>query len=519
MKKHSIMEHSTTPCLCAIFIFLTMCFSVFAQEKGRQPANCAASADEFVEYAKKFVGKPFLEGGKGTEQFDGAGFIQHVYAQFGVSLAESTVLQYKNGAFVGKRDIRKGDIVFFRGRFLKRKSIRYAGIVTEASEGKYRFLYVSDEGVRYGSSEESYFKKHYKGTRRVAEFGFVAKAEENQPDTVSEPEPAEPQTAKKTRIRIAMVGDMMLGTTYPENQLPANQGKNLFDDVKKLLVDADIAAGNFEGAMCEGGTCTKDNGKYSFAFRMPPSYAGLFAEAGFDFVSLANNHSNDFGTAGAKETMRCLDSVGIRYAGVKGLCESAILERDGMRYGFCAFGHNSHTYRHYDTNDVKNVLQPLRDSADILIVSFHGGGEGKDKTHVPYGTEMFLDENRGDLRTFTHLCIDMGADVVFGHGPHVCRAIELYKGHFIAYSLGNFCTPGGISVSGISGYSPVITITINENGELIDGKISSFIQPYGKGPRLDASNTVAKFIRTLTLEDFPKTNLCISDDGSFVPTE
>lgn len=128
---------------------------------------------------------------------------------------------------------------------------------------------------------------------------------------------------------------------------------------------------------------------------------------------------------------------------------------------------------------------------------------------------MFLGENRGDLRTFTHFCIDNGADVVYGHGPHVVRAVELYKGHFIAYSLGNFCTPYGVNISEISGYAPVLQLNINaEDGTFVDGKIHSFIQQRGKGPRRDKQNLVAKEIKSLTNADFSNPKLNIAADGT-----
>src|SRR4029453_3334210 len=76
--------------------------------------------------------------------------------------------------------------------------------------------------------------------------------------------------------------------------------------------------------------------------------------------------------------------------------------------------------------------------ADIVVIQMQGGAEGTDKAHVHQGTEMFLGENRGDLIKFSHAVVDAGADVVFGHGPHVMRGMEFYKGRLIAYSLGTF---------------------------------------------------------------------------------
>lgn len=335
----------------------------------------------------------------------------------------------------------------------------------------------------------------------------------------------EPQAAAAAptadTLTIAMVGDIMMGTTYPEVELPANNGKNLFDDVKQILVDADLALGNLEGAMCEGGTCTKRVAAgRCYAFRMPTSYAPNLSDAGFDFLSLANNHSNDFGPDGIRSTAKCLDEQGIKYAGSKALgCQYAIVERNGVRYGICAYGHNTHTYEHLDINSTKGTIKALRDSCDILIVSFHGGAEGSKHSHLPKGREVFLGEDRGALREFAHTCIDLGADVVFGHGPHVTRAIEAYKGKFIAYSLGNFCTPYGINLAGISGYAPVVTIRIDRQGNLIDGRINSFIQQKGFGPKTDKLNKVAQEMKSLTIADFEKQSLKIENDGFFTTIE
>ena len=470
------------------------------------------SADSVINEAMKYMGVPYKWGGKTPKGFDCAGFTRFIYGQFGVSLAASARPQYKEGVRIKKDEIAPADLVFYGGRH-STKSIGHVGLVTSVEEdGSFKFIHASSTGIRITSSKEAYYAKRYIGACRLIDREEVAEAGILQipVDTVT----------LDSLYTIAMVGDMMLGTLYPKPQLPPNKGKNLFDDVRNILTEATIAVGNCEGVFCgDNLKCGKEEGPNIYAFRMPPSYAGLLKEAGFDFLSLANNHSEDFGTEGVKETMAILDSVGIRYAGVKNLCQTALIQRDSVTYGFCAFGHNGHNYRHQDTAQAIAIIRSLRDSCDILIVSFHGGAEGRDKTHLPYGKEIFLDEDRGSLRFFAHLCIDNGADVVFGHGPHVCRAVEVYKGHFIAYSLGNFCTPAGISVAGVNGYAPVITVRLNSDGMLVDGKIHSFTQPFRTGPRVDKKNVVAKAIRTLTREDFKDPHIRIEDDGSFQPVE
>ena len=178
-------------------------------------------------------------------------------------------------------------------------------------------------------------------------------------------------------LNIAMTGDIMMGTTFPSIMLPANEGRDLFRDAKDILSGADLTVGNLEGAICDGGRSTKGTGPNSYAFRTPTSYGHLLKEAGFDFLSMANNHANDFGLEGITSTERCLDEQGIKYAGIEGRVESAVIERHGLKIGLCAFGHNGYTMQHNDLSLVKEILDELRGKSDIVVVSFHGGAEGQ----------------------------------------------------------------------------------------------------------------------------------------------
>ena len=192
------------------------------------------------------------------------------------------------------------------------------------------------------------------------------------------------------------------------------------------------------------------------------------------------------------------------------------MERNGVRYGLCAFGHNGYTMKHNDLSLVKDVIDELRQQSDIVVVSFHGGAEGQSYSHLPQGREIFLNEDRGSLREFAHFCIDNGADVVYGHGPHVVRCVEVYQGRFIAYSLGNFCTPYGISLKGISGYAPVVTIQIGNDGRFLGGKIHSFIQQRGLGPRKDETNAVPRQMKMLSDADVPQSMARIDNKGNII---
>lgn len=318
-------------------------------------------------------------------------------------------------------------------------------------------------------------------------------------------------------ITIIGVGDIMMGTTYPQgiNALPPDDGKDLFSKVTSFLKTGDIVFGNFEGVFLDSGGTPKscNNPDICYVFRTPDKYVDNLVNAGFNLMNLANNHSNDFGDVGLKNTQKVMSKAGIRYAGILNTCEYTIFEKDGITYGFCGFAPNNATVKINDYEKVKSLIKMLKKQCDIVIVSFHGGAEGQSANRVTRKTEMFHGENRGNVYEFAHLCIDSGADVVLGHGPHVTRAIELYKDRFIAYSLGNFCTPYRMTISGISGYAPMIKVNVDEKGKFIDGKIEAAIQLDRSGPQLDPERRVVKEIKRLTVLDFPDGKLSIADDG------
>ncbi len=314
-------------------------------------------------------------------------------------------------------------------------------------------------------------------------------------------------------VTIAMTGDIMTGSIKPELDMPPNDGKDIFIECDSILKSADVACGNLEGVLADSGKTRKAPGRLSFSFMMPTRSVKLLADAGYDFMGIANNHINDFYPVAIQSTIKTLTDNNIGVAGTKD-CETSIKVINGVKYGFCAFGHENYTLRTQDTATVKRIVKKLRQECDIVIVCFHGGSEGLDQRHLPYGTEYFYKADRGNLRQFAHLCIDCGADIVYGHGPHVPRAMELYNGHLIAYSLGNFATPRGMKLHYQTAYAPLLVARLDKDGKLVDGKIHSFIQYRDKGPRLDAGNAAAKDIRSLTQDDIKDNRLDIADDGT-----
>ena len=322
--------------------------------------------------------------------------------------------------------------------------------------------------------------------------------------------------AVKDTITVTAVGDMMLGTTYPEpGNLPPDSAKRSFTAAKPYFAGSDIVFGNLEGSLLDHGlpATFKKNLKVAYLFRMPTGFGHVFKNAGFNLLSIANNHITDFGENGCKSTMKTLDSMGIHYAGLD-VCPFSIFKKDSITYGFCAFAPNAHTSPLLLTHHVQEQIRSLKAQCDVVIVSFHGGAEGPAYEHVPFKMESFLGGKRGDVHVFAHAAIDAGADLVLGNGPHVSRAIEKYKGRLIAYSLGNFCTYKSVSVAGVCGIAPMLKLKISRKGEFISGKIISFQQNHQDGLTRDTLNRAVKRIRLLTVKDFPDSGLQIADDGS-----
>ena len=321
------------------------------------------------------------------------------------------------------------------------------------------------------------------------------------------------QTIKTQLVSISAVGDIMMGSTFPFRTLPPKDGKDLFKYVTPYL-KADICFGNIEGVFSDGYSIPREckDSLNCYRFRMPVRYIQHLSDAGFNLVNIANNHSNDFG-AGARDSMTwLLKKAGIHVAGTR-KHQTCIFTIDNVRYGFCGFSHNSHTPNINYIARAKQIVSQLDSVCDIVIVSFHGGAEGLRHCRVTREEETYLDEKRGNVHKFAHAVIDAGADVVIGHGPHVVRAVELYKGRFIAYSLGNFCTSGRISIKGKNGYAPILKIWTDREGKFVKGHIFSARQWDRTGPQMDEQHRAAGEIKRLTRIDFPESGLYISDEG------
>jgi poly-gamma-glutamate capsule biosynthesis protein CapA/YwtB (metallophosphatase superfamily) len=317
------------------------------------------------------------------------------------------------------------------------------------------------------------------------------------------------------RLTVAATGDIMLGTDYPETRLAPDDGVGYLAAPTPLLQSADVAFGNLEGVLLDGGVPEKacTNPAACYLFRSPPRYAGLLAAAGFDVMSLANNHARDFGEAGRDASMAALAAAGIRQSGREG--EIASWEQNGLRIALIAFSPTRESWQLLTIDAAAEAVAALAAAHEIVIVSFHGGAEGQPGAErLGFGMEYAYGEQRGDLVAFAHAVIDAGADLVLGHGPHVPRALELYNERLIAYSLGNFATYYGISVAGAKGYAPLLWAELDGLGRFQGGRVHSFIQRRPDGPQRDPQNRALAMMRELTRLDFPAGRLQIGADGT-----
>lgn len=322
---------------------------------------------------------------------------------------------------------------------------------------------------------------------------------------------------KSDTLTIIGVGDIMLGTDYPSPKYlhPSKSCNPIMKNVIPLLKDADVTFGNLEGVLAgdKGKAKHCNNPDQCYVFRMPVEYVDCMTEAGFNLVSVANNHVNDFGYEGRKHTAKVLKEAGLAFAGFIDK-PYTIAEIKGVKYGLAAFAPNRGTADFKNTAAAKQIVAKLDTLVDVVIVSFHSGAEGKNHQNVTREDEIFYGYNRGNVYEFSHAVIDAGADIVFGHGPHVTRAIELYKDRLICYSLGNFATYRRFNLSGPNGIAPMMKVYTNKQGKFLHGEVIPIFQQ-GEGiPIVDPQKRALYKLRDLTKMDFPEGVLQINDDGS-----
>jgi hypothetical protein len=314
---------------------------------------------------------------------------------------------------------------------------------------------------------------------------------------------------------LSAVGDVIMGAA--PNGLPPDNGHGFFDNVADKL-HSDLQMANLEQPLTDDtgvSKCGSNAGKTCFQFRSPPAYAGILKEAGFALVNLANNHAYDFGPAGHTNTRKALDAAGVKYTGPPGMI--TVVDVKGIRVAVLGFAPYPWANDLVNIPKGQDLVRQAKSQADIVIIQVHMGGEGADHTHVKPGTDMFLGENRGDPIAFSHAMVDAGADLVIGHSPHVIRAMEFYKGHLIAYSIGNFAGYHALGYSGVVGITEILRVTLRRDGSYVGGTIIPTHMIAPGAPRLDPQRQAISLTTSLCRSDFPTTGAHIGADGTVTP--
>jgi hypothetical protein len=334
-------------------------------------------------------------------------------------------------------------------------------------------------------------------------------------ETSTEAAPAEEpveETAANETVTIAAVGDIAMGR---DGFLPAGGPESLFAGVSGLL-RGDVVLGNLEQALTRSGVSKCDAGSTDcFAFRTPPSYAQGLAGAGFTVLSVANNHAYDYGSTGQADTIRALERAGLAHTGLIG--KVTRLQEEPVRVAVLGFGFYSTAESLLDITRAAGLVERADRWADIVLVTFHGGAEGSGASHVPREMEVFLGEQRGDLRSFAHAAVDAGADLVVGHGPHVLRGMEWYKKRLIAYSLGNFVGNHTFSTDGGGGVSGVLRVTLRGDGSWVKGKLAPTALVGAGAAVRDPAERAHGVVRELSQQDFGGRAIRVSRTGALSP--
>ncbi len=474
--------------------------------------------DSVINIGKQFLGKPYRFRNSTTPTLDCSGFICHIYDHLDVKLSRSSASQALETRRIDFSEVEPGDLLFFKGRNASSNTVGHVSMVIEVNDAGLKMMHSCQRGVIIDDYPMAYYSERFLFAGRLKEIDALNTTPTPQAtldDTLQKVKDNSARLLEKSSVTIVGVGDLMIGTNFPSSShLPPNDGKDILVPAHAILQKADIAFGNLEGCILSGeGTVKKCNDPSKcYAFKSPDHYIEHYKNAGFDVLSIANNHVGDFGDAGRKNTARILTESGIHFAGLEDYPFS-IFEKDSVTYGFCAFSPNTGTLKITDYAKAREIVQHLDSLCDIVIVSFHGGAEGAKYNRITRKTELFLGENRGNPFEFSRVVIDAGADVVLGHGPHVVRAVDIYKGRFIAYSLGNFATYSRFNLSGPNGLAPLIELKLTKKGEFLTGQIHSAKQLGEGGPTVDPTNAAAEEIKRLTLLDFPEAPLLISEEG------
>ncbi len=238
-------------------------------------------------------------------------------------------------------------------------------------------------------------------------------------------------------VTLLAVGDLMFGR-HVGDAMEDSPGIDPFGGLGGVLRWADLTVGNLECVLGHEGDFRKWKAYEKIRLGAGEEAVIDLKHAGFDFLSLANNHALDYGKEGLQSTQALLESKRLRFCGTwtgEGTNAPVILEARGYKVAFLAYSDVSPSYFKAKSSSpgtipplisiLRRDIPAAKKEADWVVVSVHWGKEYETKPN-------------DRQRQIAHRMIDLGADVVLGHHPHVLQPFERYHGGFVAYSLGNF---------------------------------------------------------------------------------
>ena len=305
-----------------------------------------------------------------------------------------------------------------------------------------------------------------------------------------------PARAASPVVTIAAVGDVALGHAGS----PLTNPDALFARVRPLL-RGDLVTANLETALSDRPAAKCGDGRDGcYAFRASPSSAGALRRAGFTLLNLANNHTRDAGDSGLADTRSALAAIRLAATGAPGQI-TTLRTRRGVKIAVVGFAPYPWTADLLDVPGAQRLVRAAAARADLVVVQMHAGAEGTAYQHVGNAAETYLGERRGDPVAFAHAVIDAGADLVVGHGPHLLRALEWYRGRLIAYSLGNFASYRNFALDGPLGVSAVLRVRLHADGTWAGGRLVP-VRLEGTGtPTLDRNATAVSLVGSLSRAD------------------
>lgn len=317
-----------------------------------------------------------------------------------------------------------------------------------------------------------------------------------------------PEEKGAGQIQLSFVGDMNLGR-YVRQYGESKGYDSLFENAKALWANSDAVFANLECAVGDGLEPDADNTKQTL-FSAETAAIRAAADAGINAVSLANDHSMDYGESGMLHTMAVLEAAGITYAGgglqIREAVSYRLVECGDRTVAFIAF--SDYVPSHFGagprksgiatstTSDLYRNVRFASDAADLVVVYAHWGRESK----------LLVNDKQ---RLLAHQLVESGADIVIGSHPHVLQNVELYQNGIIFYSLGNF-----ISDQGTTDARNSVMVQLNYDAETDVGDFTliplhiSELSPKATGNALDTHQ-----IRSALTRDLDEETYTVSDDG------